>query len=101
MNMEHFAKHAEEEVECQSTTRKNTRFFADFLKGPNCETMCKRTKLREQFADEIHKVTYTVATQFGELITADHKVFKEEGESRKNHRYVNVVQDLAFHRILG
>ena len=58
-------------------------FFADFLKDPNCETVCKRTKLREHFADEIHKVTYTVATKFGEIITADHKVFKEEGESRK------------------
>ena len=41
------------------------------------------------------------ATKFGEVITADHKVFKEEGESRSNHRYVNVVQDLATHRILG
>ena len=41
------------------------------------------------------------ATKFGETITADHKVFKEEGESRNNHRYVNVVQDLTSHRILG
>ena len=32
---------------------------------------------------------------FGDLITADHKVLNEEGESRHNHRYAVVVQDLA------
>ena len=35
------------------------------------------------------------AEHFGDLITADHKVLSEESESRKNHRYVEVVQDLA------
>ena len=33
--------------------------------------------------------------KFGDLITADHKVLNEEGESRNNHRYAVVVQDLA------
>ena len=32
---------------------------------------------------------------FGEMVTADHKVLNEEGESRNNHRYAVVVQDLA------
>ena len=32
---------------------------------------------------------------FGHLITADHKVLNEEGESRNNHRYAVVVLDLA------
>ena len=32
---------------------------------------------------------------FGDLITADHKVLSEESESRNNHRYAAVVQDLA------
>ena len=32
---------------------------------------------------------------FGDLITADHKVLTEEGESRNNHPYAVVVQDLA------
>ena len=32
---------------------------------------------------------------FGDLITADHKVLSEGCESRKNHRYAVVVQDLA------
>ena len=35
------------------------------------------------------------AEKFGDLITADHKVLSEEGESRNNHRYAVVVQDPA------
>ena len=31
------------------------------------------------------------AEKFGDLITADHKVLNEEGESRNNHRYTVVV----------
>ena len=31
----------------------------------------------------------------GDLITADHKVLNVEGESRNNHQYAVVVQDLA------
>ena len=35
------------------------------------------------------------AEKFGDLITADHKVLNEVCESRNNHRYAVVVQDLA------
>ena len=35
------------------------------------------------------------AEHFGDLITADHKILSEESESRNNHRYAVVVQDLA------
>ena len=35
------------------------------------------------------------AENFGDLITADHKVLSEESESRNNDRYAVVVQDLA------
>ena len=35
------------------------------------------------------------AEKFGDLITADHKVLSDKCESRKNHRYAVVVQDLA------
>ena len=35
------------------------------------------------------------AENFGDLITADHKVLSDNCESRKNHRYAVVVQDLA------
>ena len=33
--------------------------------------------------------------KFGDVITADHKVSDEDGESRNNHRYAVVVQDMA------
>ena len=35
------------------------------------------------------------AENFGDLITADHKVLSEDCESRNNQRYAVVVQDLA------
>ena len=35
------------------------------------------------------------AENFGDLITADHKVLSGNCESRNNHRYAVVVQDLA------
>ena len=35
------------------------------------------------------------AVIFGDLITADHKVLSDNCESRNNHRYAIVVQDLA------
>ena len=40
------------------------------------------------------------AENVGDLITADHKVLSEGFESRNNHRYAVVVQDLATHWIL-
>ena len=33
---------------------------------------------------------------FGDLITAEHKVLSDNCESRNNHRYAVVVQDLAI-----
>ena len=35
------------------------------------------------------------AENFGDLITADHKILSEESGPRNNHRYAVVVQDLA------
>ena len=35
------------------------------------------------------------AENFGDLITADHKLLSAESESRNNHRYAVVVQDLT------
>ena len=37
----------------------------------------------------------TRADNFGDLISADHKVLREGCESRNNHRHAIVVQDLA------
>ena len=41
-----------------------------------------------------------VPEQFGDLITADHKVLCKECECGNNHRYAVVVQVLATQRVL-
>ena len=63
--------------------------FTHFPTERNCD-ICLRTR------------TGTVvprAETSGDLITADHKVLSEGCESRHNHRYAVVVQDLATQRI--
>ena len=42
-----------------------------------------------------HWRSRTSCRKFGDLITADHKVLSEGCESRNNHRYAVMVQDLA------
>ena len=64
-----------------------------FPKDRNCE-ICKRTKMtRASFRRTGEAVPR--AEKFGDLITADHKVFNEGSESRNSHRYSVVEQDLA------
>ena len=67
---------------------------AHFPKDRNCE-ICQRTKItrapcRRRNGGAVHR-----ADIFGDLITADHKVLSDNCESRNNHRYAVVVQDLA------
>ena len=68
--------------------------FSHFPKDRNCE-ICKRTQstrapCRRRIGGAVPR-----AENFGDLITADHKVLSESCESRNNHRYAVVVQDLA------
>ena len=68
--------------------------YTQFPKDRNCE-ICKRTKItrapcRRRIGGAVHR-----AENFGDLITADHKVLSESCESRNNHRYAVVVQDFA------
>ena len=68
--------------------------YAHFPKDRNCE-ICQRTKItsapcRRRIGGAVHR-----AENFGDLIAADYKVLNEGCESRKNHRYAIVVQDLA------
>ena len=68
--------------------------FTHFPKDRNCE-ICQRTKItRAPCRRRIGRVEHR-AENFGDLITADHKVVSEESESRNNHRYAVVVQHLA------
>ena len=65
-----------------------------FPKDRNCE-ICQWTKItraprRRRFGRVVLR-----AENFGDLITADHKVLSDNCESRNNHRFAVVVQDLA------
>ena len=66
--------------------------YTHFPKDQNCE-VCKRIKItralcRRRIGESVH------GQKFGDLITADHKVLNEVCDSRNNHLYSVVVQDL-------
>ena len=65
-----------------------------FLKDRNCE-ICERTKITRAPCRRRNGGAVLRAENFGDLITADHKVLSEGCESRNSHRYAVVVQDLA------
>ena len=65
-----------------------------FPKDRNCE-ICKRTKITRAPCRRRKSEAVPRADNFGDLITADHKVPSDNCESRNNHRYAVVVQDLA------
>ena len=63
-------------------------------KDRNCE-ICERTTIirapcRRRIGEAVPR-----AVNFGDLITADHKVLSDNCESRNSHRYAVVVLDLA------
>ena len=67
-----------------------------------CHSLPKRPELRSMFANQKYEGSFKKthwrvprAEKFGVLMKADHKVLNEEGESRNNHRYAVVAQDLA------
>ena len=68
--------------------------FSHFPKDRNCE-VCKRTKITMAPCRRRNGEAVPRAEHFGDLITADHKVLSDNCESRNNHRYAVVVQDLA------
>ena len=68
--------------------------YTRFPEDRHCE-ICQRTKVtrapcRRRICGGLPR-----AENFGDLITADHKGLRENCESRNNHRYAVVVQDLA------
>ena len=66
----------------------------DFLKDPNCD-FCLKTKITRASCRRRAGTVVPRAEHCGDLITADHKSLSEESESRNNHRFAVVVQDLA------
>ena len=65
-----------------------------FPKDPNCD-FCLKTKRTRASCRRRAGTVVPRAEHFGDLISADHKVLSEGSESRNNHRYAVVVQDLA------
>ena len=68
--------------------------YTHFLKDRNCET-CQRTKVTRAPCRRRIGGAVPRAENFGVLITADHKVLSDNCESRNNHRFADVAQDLA------
>ena len=68
--------------------------YTHFPKDRNCE-ICQRTKISRAPCRRRIGGAVPRAENFGDLITADHKFLSESCESRNNHRYAIVVQDLA------
>ena len=72
----------------------NRSIDTDFPKDRNSE-ICQRTKIIKALCRRRIGGVVPRAEIFGDLITADHKFLSEGYESRNNHRYAVVVQDLA------
>ena len=72
--------------------------YTRFRKDRNCE-ICKKTKITRAPCRRRIGGAVPLAENFGDLITADHKVLSEGCGSRNSHRYAIVVQDLAAHWI--
>ena len=72
--------------------------YTHFPKDRDCE-ICKRTKITRAPCRRRKGEAVPRADNFGDLITADHKVLRDNCESRNNHRYAVVVQYPATQRI--
>ena len=68
--------------------------YTHFPRDRDCD-ICQRTKIARAPCRRRIGGAVPRAENFGDLITADHKVLSENCESRNNHRYAIVVQDLA------
>ena len=68
--------------------------FTHFPKNRNCD-ICLRTKITRASCRRRAGTVVPRAENIGDLRTADHKVLSEGCESRHDHQYAVVVQDLA------
>ena len=68
--------------------------YTHFPKDPNCD-ICLKTKITRASCRRRTGTVVPIAENVGDLITPDHKILSEGSESRNNHRYAVVVQDLA------
>ena len=98
---EHRDSHASSshEVSSEPTSKRSEDLgkhsvYTHFPKDRNCE-ICQRTKITRAPCRRRNGGAAPRAEILGDLITEDHKILSENCESRNNHRYAIVVQDLA------
>ena len=87
----HASHDSDSERPFKVATRKHS-IYTHFPKDRNCE-VCSRTKMTRAPCKRRAGEALPWAEKFADLMTANHKVLNEEGESRNNHRYAVVVQD--------
>ena len=68
--------------------------YTHFPKDPNCD-ICLKTKMTRASCRRCAGTVVPRAENFGDMVTADHKLLSAGSESRNNHRFAVVVQDLA------
>ena len=86
-----------------SPQREIHNVFTHYPKDSNCE-VCKKTKTtraRCRIKPEMRVDGIAPSTQFGDLITADHKILNVENKSSCGHKNSLVVQDVFMNWILG
>ena len=91
---EHTDSHASSSQEPSLKPMGKHSFYTHFPKDRNCE-ICQRTKITRAPCRRRIGRAVPRAENFGDLITADHKIVSEGCESRTKHREAVVVQDLA------
>ena len=99
--LEHRDSHASSshEVSLEPTFKRsedlgNHSLYTHFLNDRNCE-ICQRTRTTRAPCRRRNGGAVLRAEIFGDLVTADHRVLSENCESRHNHRYAIVMQDLT------
>ena len=84
---------SERPAKVETKSRKHS-FETRFPKDRNCDVFLRtettRAPCRRRTGEALPR-----AEKFRDLVTTDHKVLNEGSESRNNHRYAVVVQDLA------
>ena len=91
---EHGDSHASSSHEVSKEPKFKSSVLIHFPKDRNCE-ICQQTKITRAPCRRRSGGAVPRAENVGDLTTADHKVLSENCESRNNHRYAVVVQDLA------
>ena len=88
------SENSDSEAPANVVTSRKHIIYTHSPKDRNCDP-CLRTKITRVPCRRRSEGSLPRAVSVDDLITADHKILNEGSESRNNHRYAVVVQDLA------